>query len=87
MQKAPLLPLEAEFPLDLVHINFTTIETTMELDKPLKVVNVLVMQDHFMRYIIAFVTPDQKARTVAQTLYQGYLSIFGSPKRLLSDQG
>ena len=49
---------------DLVHIDFTTIETTMELDKPPKVVNVLVVQDHFMRYVMVFVTPDQKARTV-----------------------
>ena len=64
VQKAPLLPLEAEFPLDLVHIDFATIETTMELDKPPKVVNVLVVQDHFTTYIMAFIMPDQKARTV-----------------------
>ena len=65
VQTAPLLLLEAKFPLDLVHVDFTTIETTMELDKTPKVVNVLVVQDHFMKYVMAFITPDQKVKTVA----------------------
>ena len=31
--KAPLCPIVATTPLDLVHVDFTSIETTMELDK------------------------------------------------------
>ena len=31
--KAPLCPIVATTPLDLLHVDFTTIETTMELDK------------------------------------------------------
>ena len=31
--------------------------------------------------------PDQTAKTVAKYLYQGYISIFGAPARLLSDRG
>ena len=36
---------------------------------------------------MAYVTPDQTAKTVAKFLYQGYISIFGAPARLLSDLG
>ena len=43
----------------------------MELNKPPKVMNVLVFQDHFMKHIMAYVTPDQTARTVAKFLYKG----------------
>ena len=31
--KAPLCPIVATTPLDLLHVDFTSIETTMELDK------------------------------------------------------
>ena len=32
-------------------------------------------------------TKDQKALTAAKTLYEGFISIFGAPKRILTDQG
>ena len=62
--KAPLYPIKAFAPLELVHVDFTSIETTMELNQPPSVKNVLVITDHFTRYSIAFVTKDQKAKTV-----------------------
>ena len=55
--KAPLCPIVADAPLDLLHVDFTTIETTMELDKSPQVANVLVFQDHFTKYVLAYVTP------------------------------
>ena len=39
--KAPLCPIVATTPLDLLHVDFTSIETTMELDKSPRVANVL----------------------------------------------
>ena len=60
---------------------------TMELNKPPRITNILVFHDHFMKHIMAYVTPDQTAKTVAKFLYQGYISIFGAPARLLSNQG
>ena len=36
---------------------------------------------------MAYVTPDQMAKSVAKFLWQGYISIFGAPARLLSDKG
>ena len=68
--KALLYPIKAFVPLELVHADFTRIETTMELNQPPSVKNVLVITDHFTRYSIAFVTKDQKAKTVAQILYE-----------------
>ena len=74
-------------PLELLHMDFTGIETTMELYQLPHIVNVLVFYDHFMRHIMAYVTPDQTAKTVAKFLWQGYISIFGALAKFLSDQG
>ena len=62
--KAPLCPIVAITPLDLLHVDFTSIETTMELDKSPQVANVLVFQDHFTKHVLAYVTPDQTVKTV-----------------------
>ena len=85
--KAPLCPIVATAPLDLLHVDFTSIETMMELDKTPQAANVLVFQDHFMRHVLVYVTPDQTAKTIAKFLYGGYISIFGALARLLSDRG
>ena len=84
----------ATTPLDLLHVDFTSIETMMELDKSPRVANVLVFQDHFTKYVLAYVTPDQTAKTVDKFLYGSdkflygsYISIFGALARLLSDRG
>ena len=86
LPKVPLPPIVATTPLDLLHIDFTSIETTMELNQPPRVANILVFKDHFTKHVMAYVTPDQTSKTVAKFLYQGYISIFGAPARVLSDQ-
>ena len=68
--KVPLCPIQVYMPLELVHVDFTGIETTMELNQPPSVKNVLVLMDHFTRYVMAFVTKDQKAKTIAWILYE-----------------
>ena len=85
--KAPLCPIVATALLDLLHVDFTSIETTMELDQLPKVANVLVFQDHFTKHVLAYVTPDKTVKTIAKFLYGGYISISGAPARLLSDRG
>ena len=59
----------------------------MQLSKSPKVTNILVFQDHFMKHVLAYMTPNQTARTVTKFLYQGYILIFRAPARLLSDRG
>ena len=68
-------------------MDFMSIETTMELNQLPSIKNVLVIMDHFTRYSIAFVTKDQKAKTVMRILYEWFISIFGVPAKLLSDRG
>ena len=68
--KAPLYSIKGYVPLKLVHVDFTSIEMTMELNQLPSVKNVLVITDHFMRYSIAFATKDQKAKTVTRILYE-----------------
>ena len=85
--KAPLHPIMATAPLDLLHVDFTSIETTLELNQSPRVTNVLVFQDHFRKHMLAYVSPDQTAKTVTEFLYWGHISIFGTLARLLSDRG
>ena len=35
----------------------------------------------------AYVTKDQKASTVTKCLYEGFISVFGAPEKLITDQG
>ena len=51
--KAPLCPIVATTPLDLLHFDFTSIETTLELNQLPRVANVLVFQDHFTKHVLA----------------------------------
>ena len=85
--EAPLCPIVATAPLDLLHVDFTSIDTTMKLNQSPRVTNILVFQDHFTKNVLAYVTPDQTVKTIAKFLYGGYISIFGAPARLLSDRG
>ena len=41
----------ATAPLDLLHVDFTSIETTLELNESPKVTNILVFQDHFTKHV------------------------------------
>ena len=80
--KAPLCPIVATAPLDLLHVDFTSIETTLELNQSPRVTNILVFQDHFTKHMLAHVTPEQTVKTIAKFLFGGYISIFGAPARL-----
>ena len=81
--KAPLCPVWAYAPLELVHLEYTSIESMMELNKPPVVKNILVMTDHFTRYTLAVVTKDQ---TVTKVFYECFIAVFGVPVKLLSDR-
>ena len=87
IHKAPLCPIVATAPLDLLHVDFTSIETTLEPNQLPRVTNILVFQDHFMKHVLVYVTPEQTAKTIAKFLYGGYISIFRALARLLSDRG
>ena len=62
-------PIIATSSLELLHIDFTSIKMTMEPHQPLNMVNVQVFCDHFMKHVMAYMTPDQTAKTVAKFLW------------------
>ena len=84
---APLRPLTCSGPGELLHVDFTSIEETVPLHKEPVIRNVMVMQDHFSKYVVAYVVKDQMARTATETLRNGYFGLFGAPAYLVSDQG
>ena len=84
---APIKPLTRSGPGELLHVNFTSIEETVPLKEEPVIWNVLVLQDHFSKYVVGYVVKDQTARTAAETLRNGYFGLFGAPAYLISDQG
>ena len=84
---APLKPLTCSGPGELLHVDFTSIKETVPLLQEPVIRNVMVMQDHFSKYVIAYVVKDQTARTAAETLRNGYFGLFSAPAYLISDQG
>ena len=84
---APMKPLACSGPGELLHVDFTSIEETVPLKEDPVICNVLVLQDHFSKYVVAYVVKDQTACTAAETLRNGYFRLFGAPVCLVSDQG
>ena len=69
LSKAPLHPIMATAPLDLLHADFTSIKATLEPNQSHRVTNVLVFQDHFTKHVLAYVTPNQTTKSIATFLY------------------
>ena len=68
-------------------MDFTSIKETVPLQQEPVIRNVMVMQDHFSKYVIAYVVKDQTAHTATKTLRNGYFGLFSAPAYLISDQG
>ena len=65
---AKLQKLPCAGPGELVHINFTSIEETMGLNEQPTIWDILVIQNHFSKHVVAYVVKDQTARIAAETL-------------------
>ena len=74
-----LVSVWAKEPLHVIHIKLEI----PEKEKPV-IKKILVVVDHFMRYIQAYVTSNETAHTVTTTLYHEYFSVFGFPRKLVS---
>ena len=81
-QLPPMQPIICTETLELVHIDYVGMEVTVATDKKPMVKNVLVVVDHFTRYVQAFVTKNHTARTTARVLYNNYFPVFGIPTTL-----
>ena len=80
---APLRPLTCSGPGELLHVDFTSIEETVPLREEPVIRNVMVMQDHFSKYVVAYVVKDQKARTAEMVT----LAYSGPPHTLSAIRG
>ena len=85
-ERANLKSVEATRTMELVHIDYLTIEAPKN-SRSLKGVNILIVTDHFTWYAHAYITPNQKANTVAKTLWDRFFVHYGFPEKILSDQG
>ncbi|XP_058494566.1 uncharacterized protein LOC131465683 [Solea solea] len=79
---APLHHISSSGPMDLVCIDFLSLEPDST-----GIGNVLVVTDHFTRYAQAFPSRNQKAQSVAKILVDKYFLHYGLPARIHSDQG
>ena len=80
--KAPLVSITTSQPLELVCIDFLTLEKSKGGQQ-----HILVVTDHFTRYAQAYPTKNQTAKTTADVLFNNFVVHYGIPKRLHSDQG
>lgn len=79
---AKLVVVESTFPMDLVCMDFLSLEMSAGGYE-----NILVITDHFTRYAQAIPTKNQSAKTTARILFDNFICHYGFPARLHSDQG
>lgn len=81
-KSAPLVNIQTTRPMELVCIEYLSLEPDSKNTK-----DILVITDHFTKYAVALPTKDQKATTVAKCFWEQFLIHYGFPERILSDQG
>ena len=84
-QIPPMEPILCTEPLDLVHIDYVSMEVTMGVKEKLVVKNVLVVKDHFTCYTQVYVTNNHTTRTTACVLYNEFFLVFRFPRQLMTD--
>ena len=85
-QIPPMEPIICTEPLDLVHIDYVSMEATVGIkEKPVEK-NVLVIEDHFTHYTQVYITNNHMACTMVCMLYNKFFLGFGFPRQLMSDQ-
>ena len=80
--QAPLLNIEVNQPLELVHLDYLKIEPSK-----CNVENVLIITDHFTRYAQAFPSKTHTALATAKLLWNNFILHYGFPEKIITDQG
>jgi len=81
-QPAPLQPVVASRPWELVAVDILKVPTSHQGNQYL-----LVVQDYFSKWPFAFPLRDQTANKIVQALKDQVFTLVGPPQRLHSDQG
>ena len=79
-QIPPMEPILCTEPLDLVHIDYVSMEVMVGVTEKPVVKNILVVEDHFTRFTQAYVTNNHTACTTVRVLYNEFFSVFGFPR-------
>ena len=83
-EKSEMQPILVSYPMKLVHLDFLTLGGKADNNKS---VNILIVTDHFTKYVQAYITPKQTAVVFAQTLWENFLVHYGWSEKILTDQG
>ena len=79
---APLQPIRAYYPLELIHMDFLSLEICKgNYEK------VLVITDHYTRYAQAYACKNETAYTTAKIFWENFVRHYGFPNQIISDQG
>ena len=81
-QVAPLQPTYVTQPLELIHMNYLSLEPSKD-----NIENVLVITDHFTRYALAYPSKTQTAQATARILWDNFICHYGFQEKFISDQG
>ena len=79
---APLQPIHVTQPLELVHMDYLSLEPSKG-----NIENVLVITDDFTRYALAYPSKTQTAQATARILWDNFICHYGFPEKFISDQG
>ena len=79
-QIRPMEPIICMEPLDLVHIDYISMEVMVGMKEKPVMKNVLVVEDHFTRYTQVYVTNNHTVCTTAHILYNEFFPVFGFPR-------
>lgn len=81
-QRAPMNTIVATEPFQKVAADILDLPITSRGNR-----YVLVVQDHFSKYVNLYAIPDQRATTVAKCLFENFICEHGIPEMLHTDQG
>ncbi|KAJ8037827.1 hypothetical protein HOLleu_18745 [Holothuria leucospilota] len=81
-RKAPMQSIRTSRPFQVVCADITELPVTAKGNR-----YVLVLMDHFSKYVNLYPMQDQKAVTVAKCIFENYVKQHGIPEQLHTDQG